>query len=268
MILTCPECATRFKINPDAIGANGRTVRCSQCSATWFVAAEPDVMDLQDSEDNALKPVAGAVSAMAASSALAAQGAHAHDDGNAEDANSDSSYESTSAHNEMRDKADRKKIRRRLFGVGMIWVTVLTILILAILAAYLFRAKIVEQFPGAAPIYKSFGIEANTSGLDIIDVEFRNGEQNGTPTLFVNGKVKNFDGRTRDVALVRLSFKNADGEVISSWVVQPSQASLESGETLDFTTQYPNPPVDAKSLASSFVDEVSVQEGSVPMASQ
>ena len=261
MILTCPECATRFKINPDAIGTNGRTVRCSQCSGTWFVAAEPDIMDLQEGEDSLLEPVSGAASAMAA------RGAQDHDESGDETDSAEASYESTSAHNEMRDKADRKKVRRRLFGVGMIWVTVLTILIFAILAAYFFRAKIVEKFPGTAPIYKSFGVEANTSGLNIIDVEFRNGEQNGTPTLFVNGKVKNFDGRTRDVALIKLSFKNADGDVISSWVVQPSKASLSSGEILNFTTQYPNPPIDAKSLASSFVDETSAHD-SVPMASQ
>ncbi len=260
MILTCPECATRFKINPDAIGANGRTVRCSQCSATWFVAAEPDVMDLQDSDDDVLAPIGGATSAIAASA----------DRGEPEEmqrAPAAPEHESSSAHNDMRDKADRKKVRRRLFGVGMIWITVLTILILAALAAYLFRAKIVEKFPATAPIYQSFGIEANASGLNIIDVEFSNGEQNGTPTLFVNGKVKNFDGRTRDVALIKLSFKNADGDVLSSWVVQPPQMSLARGETLEFSTQYPNPPIDAKSLSSSFVDEMSAVDD-VPMVSQ
>jgi len=260
MILTCPECATRFKINPDAIGANGRTVRCSQCSSTWFVAAEPDVMDLQDNEDNVLTPVASAVASAAPidiDTAPKLDNAPLDKPG----------HESSSAHNDMRDKADQKKARRRLFSVGMIWVTVLALLILAILAAYFFRAKIVAKFPAAAPIYQSFGIEANASGLDIIDIEFSNGEQDGTPTLFVNGKVKNFDGRTRDVALIKLSFKNADGEELSSWVVQPSRLTLARGEMLEFSTQYPNPPVDAKSLSSSFVDEVSA-EADVPMVSQ
>ena len=39
MIITCPACHTQFHIAPAALGANGRTVRCSGCGERWF--AEP-----------------------------------------------------------------------------------------------------------------------------------------------------------------------------------------------------------------------------------
>jgi len=35
MILTCPACATRYLVDPSAIGPEGRRVRCARCSHTW-----------------------------------------------------------------------------------------------------------------------------------------------------------------------------------------------------------------------------------------
>ncbi|MEQ8602325.1 MAG: zinc-ribbon domain-containing protein [Marivibrio sp.] len=40
MILTCPNCRSRFKVKPEALGAQGRTVKCAKCAHKWF--ASPD----------------------------------------------------------------------------------------------------------------------------------------------------------------------------------------------------------------------------------
>ena len=39
MILTCPACTTRYLVEPAALGADGRRVRCARCQHTWH--AEP-----------------------------------------------------------------------------------------------------------------------------------------------------------------------------------------------------------------------------------
>jgi predicted Zn finger-like uncharacterized protein len=39
MILTCPQCATRYHVDPASLGPEGRSVRCANCGSRWL--AEP-----------------------------------------------------------------------------------------------------------------------------------------------------------------------------------------------------------------------------------
>lgn len=41
MILTCNNCDAKFNVNDEAIGVNGRNVKCSNCEFEWF--QKPDV---------------------------------------------------------------------------------------------------------------------------------------------------------------------------------------------------------------------------------
>src|SRR5712691_12771427 len=40
MHIVCPHCTTSYAINPTALGAAGRTVRCSRCKETWLARPE------------------------------------------------------------------------------------------------------------------------------------------------------------------------------------------------------------------------------------
>ena len=40
MLIVCPTCATAYQIEPAALGAAGRSVRCSHCKNTWFATPE------------------------------------------------------------------------------------------------------------------------------------------------------------------------------------------------------------------------------------
>lgn len=42
MILTCPQCDTRYHVDPDSLGPSGRRVRCSSCHHRWLAQPPPD----------------------------------------------------------------------------------------------------------------------------------------------------------------------------------------------------------------------------------
>lgn len=58
MVLVCPNCSSRFKVKPEALGEKGRLVRCANCGHKWHAS----VADLQES----VKPKAKAAAKKAA----------------------------------------------------------------------------------------------------------------------------------------------------------------------------------------------------------
>lgn len=244
MILTCPDCSTRYLAKPEAIGENGRTVRCSKCSNTWFVASELDTVALEEQtrED------------------LAEEGKGRRDDVLGEDNDvagrrssdqreSQNNVNSPGAHVKIRDKADQKRRQQRIFGVTMIWVSTLGLLVLAAILAYIFRQPIVEKFPQTSAIYDAFKVEASASGLMLETPKTEYIRVEGVPRLVVNGAVQNLTKKKKSVPLVKISILNRNDEEITHWFVQPMPQNIGPQEKVKFAAEYPNPPVDAASLA-------------------
>ena len=44
MQIVCPQCTTSYEIAAEAVGENGRSVRCVRCQTVWFAAPAPIVM--------------------------------------------------------------------------------------------------------------------------------------------------------------------------------------------------------------------------------
>jgi predicted Zn finger-like uncharacterized protein len=56
MILTCPECSTRYHVDPTSVGASGRTVRCASCGNRWLAKPPADAPQMIELDPATLAP--------------------------------------------------------------------------------------------------------------------------------------------------------------------------------------------------------------------
>lgn len=59
MILTCPDCSTRYHVDPTSLSAGGRKVRCANCGHRWSARPPedaPQVVDLAVAADAPRRP--------------------------------------------------------------------------------------------------------------------------------------------------------------------------------------------------------------------
>lgn len=253
MIITCPECATRYKTTEDAIGPNGRTVRCASCATTWFVPAPSaeltmDALTLADNERQDM------VAEPKISTPVATPTVDQPHDTN----ETRGSVVKAGAHVDMRQKTDRRRRNRRLRGILAIWLVPLSILAAGAYGAYHFRQDIVQKHPKAATLYKAVGVDVSLSGLMLDPPETRYAEIDGVPTLMVKGAVRNISDGQLSLPMVELSLHNTNGEAVVSWVVDLDKAVLPKGGRTEYNTQKPNPALDAVTLKTRFIDETSL----------
>lgn len=65
MIVDCPSCGTRFRLDESALGAAGRRLRCSVCDHVWFRAPPEAAGGGTDAPRRATQAAAGRDSATA-----------------------------------------------------------------------------------------------------------------------------------------------------------------------------------------------------------
>lgn len=225
MILTCPACATSYFIPDDAVGTNGRKVRCQSCGEVWrAIPDEPLELTLTP------EPVAAAAPAPKTTP-------------EPEPAPTAASLAETPAPElprAFRARADRQKKLRRAAAHGVVWAGLASVFIGLIVAAFLFRVEIVQAFPKAASAYKFFGATVNPVGLDFEALTAKAAP--GHPGMVVvSGAIRN----VRDVEIVsppvRVALVDANGAEVGFKIVQIDAAPVLPGKVQGFAALIPDP---------------------------
>ena len=152
------------------------------------------------------------------------------------------------AHVDIRDRADDQRRRRRLRTVGLIWLIPLLILCMAGGLAYVMRQDIVRKMPATATLYKQLGIEVTLSGLSLEAPMSRTTLIENKTVLVVNGAVRNISRTAQEVPLIEFSLHDKSGAELTSWFVETSAKTLEKDGRVTYTSEYPNPPLDAVTI--------------------
>jgi predicted Zn finger-like uncharacterized protein len=229
MIVTCPACATRYRVAEQEFeGSGGRTVRCANCGYVWHekVAVHPPPATLVASDRGA----SGVELADQVSSAKVAP--------------------TVSPSLEIPPNSRPTQPRRRSFAsVGALAV----VLILAVAVAWVLARGYFAENPAPASASKALGAEPVPAARSATGLIIRKITPARTADgLVVDGEIVNPGTVPRDVPRLRVALQNSADKVVLSETVDPPKPRLEPGEIVHFETPFAHPPDAATGVVVTF----------------
>lgn len=215
MILTCPACATSYFISDDAIGPDGRRVRCKSCGHDWRATPDDTSLDLGEVAA-AISPPSSEVTPVAEVEAMPPALPQA-----------------------FRARVQEKQRTQKAVKQGLGWSLLVIAVVSALSATYLMRDSIVARAPGLASAYSLFGIRTNAVGLEFEAVNARFAAHD-TTRVVISGAVRNIRDREIIVPPIRISMRDATGREIGHQIVRLDVAPVLPGNVQGFGAILPN----------------------------
>jgi predicted Zn finger-like uncharacterized protein len=285
MLIVCPTCSTAYEIQLAALGAAGRSVRCSHCKNTWFATAERNVEEPAlvaapfEYEPAPFRVPAdepgGVQDVLPPEAAAAPENPFVISDAPPlvpQDADTETGMATkfdpgvpdggeTIAPRRPRiaeaSRTDKRSLLRRLVSLPVLIVMMLAI----VLSALNWRTTVVRQFPQTASLYKAIGLPVNLRGLFFEDVKSRTELQDGATVLVIEGTIVNLTTRTLEVPRLRLALRNGSGHEVYAWTALPPKSTVGSGNGLPFRTRLASPPADGRDVIVRFFNRRDVSAG-------
>lgn len=236
MIVTCPSCSAKFKIDSVALGSAGRKVRCSRCGDAWHQSPEvPKDVEAKAPvvEDSEVK-VASATAKTNPSDEPQMQ--------------PEASVGESPAPSQPPGSIQKRE--RRMMVPGML----LAALVGVVLALMLTRSWVSDSVPGADAVYEIVGLGGPLgANLALRDLTSEIVEVDGETLLILHGKIVNESERTVDLPALEARLSAADGSALQEWTFIPEENRLPPGGEFSFSTQNPDPPNEA-TVTLSFVE--------------
>jgi predicted Zn finger-like uncharacterized protein len=255
MILTCPACATRYVVDPKAIGVSGRTVRCARCHKSWHQDLPEDLPP-----PRLTRPVEAEAPPVMPTLSSSYQDRPAFDpfDEPEDEGPPAAPMPSFMARPEPiggdRNLPALHSPRPRISKFMIGWAALVLVLVLLIAGLWFARTPLVAAWPPLERLYVLAGIQvdAPSFGLEVRNLTPAFSKVDSTQTLVVTGEVVNISGGVRKVPSLRVTLRNAKSEALKTWDFTTGRDQLLAGETAPFQTSIANPPADASTAVVVF----------------
>lgn len=248
MIITCPECATRYDAATEAFEPDGRKVKCTCCSHTWHQQPERAVPLRPDTEE-----VMAAIGEDVMRDDVADLDDEMQDDYAGMDDITDIETEAARLAGASRRAsagfaATKASRTRALRG----WLALAACVTLFIGGGYFYRTTAVEMFPAAAQLYSRLGLEVNIRGLEFRNLTYAHEFESGVPVMAIRGEIVNISGENMTLPRVRFSLLNDAEQEIYHWTVKMDKKPLQPSASLPFSTRLASPPPTARNIQVRF----------------
>lgn len=254
MILTCPECASRYFVDDAKVGSAGRVVRCASCGARWTArnetAADDDLFDVP--------PVAGASAGAANDAALPAamDPLHALDD-DPEPEPPVSALPGEELPKVFRARADAERRLKEAKTTGIVWASMAAFVVLILGCAFVFRLDIGKLWPSTAGAYAMMRQPINTVGLIVEEggIRAEPSMQDGRAALTVTGVIRNITDKPVSAPPLRIALLNKGGKRVAGQLAAAADPVIPPGQTRHFSVTLLDPPSSAQVLEVGFAVE-------------
>lgn len=274
MIITCPNCQTRYKVTADAVSAAGRQVQCAACNTAWVATPtfpkpqspppdpEPDDDELifRGDRDTLFSPAdEDMLDAAFAKTEEAETTARAEpDETPPAPRQKPAAPDGKLARQRMEALARRRNAAMsalplsRLRRVARICIGLVLLAVLGLGIG--FRTEIVRIVPQLDGLYRLVGLGTNVIGLTFSDVKTLRTTRDGNGVIIVTAKISNITNRIAFVPNVLVSLLGGEGQLIYEWSVTPSARNILPGDVLAIDTQLRSPPQGVERVRLSFVE--------------
>jgi predicted Zn finger-like uncharacterized protein len=242
MILTCPECASRYFVDDARISSKGRAVRCASCAHSWRAMRQGTPFDEP--------PLALTPEAAFAAEPTAADGP------------SFSSGRSTPLPKLIRAEAVEKKKSREAVAAGVAWAGLGAGFVALVLACVLFRVDVVRLWPQTAGAYAFAKMPVNPTGLAFETVQGQPNLIGGHAALSITGVERNVETGPRTSMPLRVILYDKAGKRLTSAVSAPPVRQIGPGDARPFAVNFIDPPPEGASFVVEFAfDKLAAQPG-------
>jgi len=232
MILTCPECATRYFVDDARVGSAGREVRCASCGNRWTAKPEAPPLELDSTPD---------LGAMGNEPAKPAAPVSASD------------LPAEELPKVFRQRAQTKVKEREAAATGVIWAGLAGGFAVLLGLTVLMRQDIAEVFPRAAGAYAMAGLPVNLVGLTIENQHAQPMLKDGHAALTITGALRNIRSKPVIAPPLKISLLAPGGRVVATKIADPDGALIPPGAARHFSVDVLDPPVSATDVEIVFV---------------
>lgn len=228
MILTCPNCATRYQADAAKFVPDGRKVRCAKCGHMWH----------QPAPEAEGAPVAAAVEATPVAAT----------------AETHVPPEMPKAHAPLSVVSGDGVSSAWRLGALAGWAALIAVVALLAWAGIAYRQDVASVWPQTATVYAWVGLDVNTVGFKFEDVSYRVTSEDDMPVLHLRGKIVNITGRELAVPQIRAALTDDARRNLYDWNITADAKNLAPGKSAGFTARLASPPSGARHVDLKFVE--------------